>query len=39
VANRVVFIGESRIVDEGCPAELIDSPANPRTRAFLSKVL
>ena len=38
VANRVVFMDEGRIVEEGS-ADVIDNPTNPRTQAFLSKVL
>ena len=38
-AQRVVFMDEGRIVEEGAPRELFDRPQNPRTQAFLSKVL
>ncbi len=39
VAHRVVFMDEGRIVEEGDPGELFDHPRNPRTQAFLSKIL
>jgi ABC-type polar amino acid transport system ATPase subunit len=39
VAHRVVFMDEGRIVEEGAPRELFDRPRNPRTQAFLSKIL
>ncbi|CDS49456.1 Glutamine transport ATP-binding protein GlnQ (TC 3.A.1.3.2) [Polaromonas sp. CG9_12] len=39
VADRVVFIDEGVIVEEGTPAEIFDNPLQDRTRRFLSKVL
>lgn len=39
VADTVVFMDEGRIVEQGPPAEVLDRPAQERTRAFLSKVL
>jgi len=39
VADRVVFMDGGVIVEEGSPAEVIDNPQNPRTQAFLSRVL
>ncbi|WP_235215233.1 amino acid ABC transporter ATP-binding protein [Phaeacidiphilus oryzae] len=39
VADTVVFMDEGRIVEQGSPADVLDRPAHPRTRAFLSKVL
>ena len=39
VANRVVFMDEGVILEEGPPEELFRSPLHERTRAFLSKVL
>lgn len=38
VANRVVFMDEGLIVEEGTPEEVFGSPRNERTRAFLSQV-
>lgn len=39
VADRVVFMAEGRIVEEGSPQEILVSPREERTRAFLGKVL
>ena len=39
VADRVVFVDGGVIVEQGTPAEVIDDPQNPRTRAFLARVL
>ncbi len=39
VAHRVVFMDEGRIVEEGSAQEVFDRPRNPRTQAFLSKIL
>ena len=39
VADRVIFMAEGLIVEEGTPAELFGNPQQPRTQDFLSKVL
>ena len=39
VADRVVFMDEGLILEEGAPSTIFRSPANPRTRAFLRAVL
>ncbi|MCR3749227.1 amino acid ABC transporter ATP-binding protein [Lentzea californiensis] len=39
VADRIVFIDDGLIVEEGTPGEVLDHPVHERTRAFLSKVL
>ena len=39
VANRVIFMDSGAILEENTPNELFDHPCNPRTQAFLSKVL
>ena len=39
VADRVVFINEGVIQEEGSPAELFGNPKNQRLAEFLSKVL
>jgi glutamine transport system ATP-binding protein len=39
VAHRVVFMDEGRIVEVGTAEDVFDRPQNPRTRAFLSKIL
>jgi polar amino acid transport system ATP-binding protein len=39
VADLVVFLDDGVVVEQGPPAEVLDAPQNPRTKAFLSKVL
>ncbi len=39
VADRVIFVDEGVIQEEGTPAEVMGNPQNPRTKSFLSKVL
>ena len=39
VASRVIFMDGGAILEENTPNELFDYPQNPRTQAFLSKVL
>jgi len=39
VADRVLFMDDGVIVEENTPAELFSNPQNPRTKAFLSKIL
>ena len=39
VASRVIFMDGGAILEENAPNELFDHPQNPRTQAFLSKVL
>jgi len=39
VADRIVFIDQGVVVEEGTPGEVLDHPVHERTRAFLSKVL
>ncbi len=39
VADRVVFMDDGVVVETGSPAEVLDNPRNPRTRAFLSRFL
>jgi ABC-type polar amino acid transport system ATPase subunit len=39
VADRVIFMDEGKIVEEGSPDRLFDHPREERTRTFLSKVL
>jgi polar amino acid transport system ATP-binding protein len=39
VADRVLFIDEGLVVEEGTPADIFDRPQEERTRKFLSKVL
>ena len=39
VGNRVVFMDEGKIVEQGSPADIFDNPQSPRLKDFLSKVL
>ena len=39
VADRVIFIDDGVIMEEGTPEELFKNPKNPRTIDFLNKVL
>ncbi|OMQ22244.1 amino acid ABC transporter ATP-binding protein [Serratia oryzae] len=39
VADRVLFIDQGIIQEEGTPQQIFSHPNNPRTQAFLSKVL
>ena len=39
VADRVVFMADGRILEEGTPSDLFDHPKDPRLQDFLSKVL
>ncbi|MBQ9914849.1 MAG: amino acid ABC transporter ATP-binding protein [Clostridia bacterium] len=39
VADRVIFMDEGLVVEEGTPEEIFDNPQNERTKSFLSKVL
>ena len=39
VADRVLFMADGVIMEEGTPEELFSNPQNPRTQDFLSKVL
>jgi polar amino acid transport system ATP-binding protein len=38
VADRVVFMDDGRIVEDGAPADVLDNPREERTRAFLARV-
>lgn len=39
VADRVLFMDEGMIVEQGTPEEIFGNPQNERTKSFLSKVL
>ena len=39
VADRVLFLDEGLVVEEGLPAAIFDQPRQERTQRFLSKVL
>ena len=39
VGDRILFMDEGRILEEGTPEAVFNNPQNPRTQLFLSKVL
>jgi polar amino acid transport system ATP-binding protein len=39
VADRVLFMDEGKILEEGTPAEIFTNPKEQRTKDFLNKVL
>jgi polar amino acid transport system ATP-binding protein len=39
VSNRVIFVDDGIIKEEGTPAELFGNPKDARLKDFLSKVL
>jgi ABC-type glutathione transport system ATPase component len=38
-ADRVIFMDEGVIVEQGVPAQVIGSPQHARTRTFLQRIL
>ena len=39
VADRVIFMADGTVVEEGTPEDIFSNPKNPRTAEFLKKVL
>ena len=39
VGNRVIFMDEGKILEEGTPDAIFNHPQSPRLQDFLSKVL
>lgn len=39
VADRVIFMADGYIVEEGTPEQIFENPQNPRTQAFLASIL
>jgi polar amino acid transport system ATP-binding protein len=39
VGDRVIFMDEGRILEEGTPDQIFSNAKNPRTKSFLSKIL
>ncbi len=37
VADRIIFMADGYIVEEGTPSEVIDNPAHERTKTFLNR--
>ena len=39
VANRIIFMDEGKIIEQGTPEEIFDNPQSDRLKNFLAKVL
>jgi polar amino acid transport system ATP-binding protein len=39
IADRVCFLEEGRILEEGTPAQIFTAPREERTRQFLDRIL
>ena len=39
IATKIVFMDGGVVVENGTPKELLTAPKNPRTRAFLQRIL
>ena len=39
VSDRVLFMADGIIMEEGTPGEIFGNPKNPRTKDFLDKVI
>ncbi len=39
VGNRILFMADGKLLEEGTPEEIFDKPQHPRLKEFLSKVL
>ncbi|GAY73902.1 glutamine transport ATP-binding protein GlnQ [Lentilactobacillus kosonis] len=39
VADRVVFVDDGQILEEGTPNDLFNHPQNPRLQNFLDKII
>ncbi len=39
VGNRILFMDEGKILEQGTPQEIFENPQSPRLKEFLSKVL
>ncbi len=39
VGDRLIFMDEGKIVEEGVPAEVLDNPQQERTKQFLRRSL
>ncbi|WP_458790636.1 amino acid ABC transporter ATP-binding protein [Yoonia sp. MH D7] len=38
IADRIIFMSDGRIVEQGTPEKLLEAPDDPRTQAFLRRV-
>jgi polar amino acid transport system ATP-binding protein len=39
VADRVLFVDDGQILEEGTPDHIFEHPENPRLKSFLNKIL
>ena len=39
VGNRVLFMADGQLIEQGTPEDIFENPTNPRLKDFLSKVL
>ena len=39
VGNRVLFMADAQLIEQGTPEDIFENPTNPRLKEFLSKVL
>ena len=39
VGNRVLFMADGQLLEQGTPEDIFDNPTHPRLKDFLSKVL
>ena len=39
VGNRVLFMADGKLVEQGSPSDIFDRPQHPRLQDFLAKVL
>ena len=39
VGNRVLFMADGKLLEQGSPEEIFGNPQNPRLKDFLAKVL
>jgi len=39
IANRICFLDQGTILEEGPPAQIFSDPQNPRTREFLQRII
>ena len=39
VGNRVLFMADGKLLEQGTPQDIFENPQNPRLKEFLSKVL
>ena len=39
VADRIVFMADGQIIEEGTPDRFFDNPSNERVKQFLGKII